>query len=106
MTKHHRPAPQVTRLETTGPDGTPIARMERNTDLPRRVEWTLRIFPTVNSAKDQLGMFASDGRYATKAQTVDEAKTVLDYATHAVLTAMERIDDVVHHMQQQIVEPA
>lgn len=95
MTKHPRPAPEVVRLETHGPDGTVIARMERNTDVPRRsdVEWRLEVFPGSDSAKSALGMFRQDGRWATKALTVDEARVVLDYATHAVLTALERMDD-------------
>jgi hypothetical protein len=93
MTKHPRPAPEVTRLETHGPDGVVIARMERNADSRVVVVWTLEVFPGSDNAKAALGVFRQDGRWATKALTVDEAKSVLDYATHAVLTAMERIED-------------
>jgi hypothetical protein len=71
-----------------------IARMDL-TEQPRAndVLWRLEVFPHSDNAKAALGIFRQDGKWATRAQTVGEAKSVLDYATHAVLTAMERMDD-------------
>lgn len=98
MTKHHRPTPEVTRLETHGPDRTVIARMERRTGVvrdPDETVWVLTLFPESSHAMGNMPglVWQRDGNYATKATTVEEARSVLDYATHAVLTYLERVED-------------
>lgn len=111
MTKHPRPNPIVTRLETYAPDGTVIARMDWHYEAEQGAQagvsyaspWTLSLFPGAKGAiHEALGVWERDGQFATKARTVEEARTVLDYATHAVLTMLEKREDMQATLTAQI----
>ena len=98
-----RPTPITTALETRAPDGSVIARIQRiSADSARHSPkdvgpWVLILFPDHgDGSRSSLlrgGPWNRDGRYATQATTDDDARRVLDYATHVVLAYLERQEE-------------
>lgn len=99
MTRTPRPVPTVAMLETRASDGSVIARMTWNPPqsrpMPDSPAWVLRVFPEQDSRISRLGddAWQRDATYATKAVNDDDAKRVLDYATHVVLAYLERQEE-------------
>jgi len=86
------PLAVVTRLETLWPSEgsqsqTRIAQITLDVDAVGGPIWVLELLPGQRVKPESL--HAMEGRWATKAKTLDEARACLNEATHALVALLE-----------------